>query len=166
MASFDRAMEFVFLWEGGYVDNPSDPGGETNFGISKRAYPDVDIKRLTKDAAEAIYWVDYWNEISGDQLPGPVAIAVMDFAVNSGVARASKTLQAVVGADQDGKIGPKTISLVRAATANRGKKMVAQDIVMRRADYLSQLVVDKPEFLPFLKGWMRRTHSLMAEVLS
>jgi len=166
MSSFERAMEFVLLWEGGYVNHPNDPGGETKFGIAKRSHPDVDIKNLTKWEAKAIYKADYWDKIKGDQLPDAIAIAVMDYAVNSGVDRASRALQLAVKAEIDGAIGPNTISQVRAATANRGKKSVAEDIVMQRVEFLTRLVQRKPEMIAFLTGWMKRTHSLMAEVMS
>ncbi len=164
MSSFDRAMEFVLRWEGGLVDHESDPGGLTNFGIAKRSHPDVDIKNLTEEQAKEIYRADYWDKIKGDQLPAAVAVAVMDYAVNSGVTRASRALQRVVHAGVDGQIGPNTISQVMAATANRSNQEVAQDVVMQRSDFLSGLVTKKPELTVFLKGWMRRTHSLMIEV--
>ena len=163
---FDKAMKFVLRWEGGYVNHVSDPGGETNFGIAKRSHPDVDIKNLTEEDAKEIYKTDYWNKIKGDQLPGPVATAVMDYAVNSGVSRASKTLQKVVGAGADGQIGPGTLGKVNEAVEARGAKVVARDIVMKRSDFLSDLVNRKPEMRVFMKGWMRRTHSLMDEVVS
>ncbi len=163
---FDRAMQFVFRWEGGYVNHPSDPGGETNFGIAKRSHPGVDIANLTEEGAKDIYRSDYWNKVKGDDLPAPVALAVMDYAVNSGVSRSSKTLQKVVGAGQDGAIGPGTLGKLAEAIAAKGEKNVAQDIVMSRADFLSDLVKRKPEMSAFLKGWMRRTHSCMAEVSS
>ncbi len=60
--NFEKAMTFIFKWEGGYVNDGNDPGGETNFGISKRAYPNLDIKNLTKDEAKQIYYRDYWEK--------------------------------------------------------------------------------------------------------
>jgi len=78
-------MDFVLSWEGGYVNDPRDPGGETKYGISKRAHPDVDIKNLTIEQAKAIYREEYWNRINGDELTFPEALALMDFAVHSGV---------------------------------------------------------------------------------
>jgi len=166
MDKFDRAMKFVFRWEGGYVNHPSDPGGETNFGIAKRSHPDVDIANLTEEGAKEIYRSDYWDKVRGDDLPDPIALAVMDYAVNSGTGRSSRTLQTVVGAGVDGAIGPGTLGKVAEAVAARGEKKVAQEIVMSRADFLSDLVKRKPEMAAFLKGWMRRTHSCMAEVSS
>jgi len=166
MTAFDRAMKFVFKWEGGYSNHPSDPGGETNFGIAKRSHPDVDIKNLTEEGAKEIYRKAYWDKIKGDDLPEEVAVALMDYAVNSGVDRAAKAIQRLVHVGVDGQIGPNTISAVQTAATLLGNKRVAQNIVMERSDFLCGLVANKPEMAVFMKGWMRRTHSLMAEVAS
>lgn len=164
MSSFDRAMEFVLRWEGGLVDNPADPGGETNFGIAHNSHPDVDIKNLTKETAKEIYRTEYWDKIKGNELPAPIAMAVMDYAVNSGVSRASKALQESVGATKDGQIGPATLQKLRVQAHLLGNRVIAQDVVIQRSDFLSSLVYKKPDMAVFLKGWMRRTHSLMIEV--
>ena len=74
--SFETVVHMVLEHEGGYVNHPSDPGGETKYGISKRAYPDVDIAELTKDDAADLYKRDYWDRIKGDDLPAGVACAV------------------------------------------------------------------------------------------
>jgi len=83
--SFDRVMEFIFRWEGGYVNDPDDPGGETKFGISKRANPDVNIKDLTQDEAKELYRGRYWKPVKGSTMPFIEALTTMDFAVHSGV---------------------------------------------------------------------------------
>ena len=165
MSTFERAMDFVLKWEGGYVNHPSDPGGETNFGIAQKSHPDVDIKNLREDQAMDIYREEYWNEIQGDELPDAVAIAVMDYAVNSGVKRASRALQNLVHAEVDGQIGPLTIKQVQIAADHLGAKVVAQKVVMQRSDFLCGLL-SNPDMAVFMKGWMRRTHSLMVEVMS
>lgn len=109
MSTFDRAMSFVLKFEGGYINDPNDAGGETNFGISKRSYPSEDIKALTVDRAKELYKNDYWLPVCADQLPENMAIAVMDCAVNQGVGTASRLLQLALGVEVDGNIGPKTI---------------------------------------------------------
>ena len=86
--SFERAIEFVLKHEGGYVDNPADPGGETRFGISKKTYPALDIRNLTIEAAKEIYRRDYWQKSGCEALEWPLSLVVMDSAVNCGVARA------------------------------------------------------------------------------
>lgn len=89
MDDFDKVMEFIFKWEGGYVNDPVDPGGETNFGIAKRSHPDVDIKNLTKDQAKEIYRNEYWAKLfkfySTEETVLP---ALMNAAVNMGVGEA------------------------------------------------------------------------------
>jgi hypothetical protein len=86
--AFEAAMNFVLRWEGGYVNDPYDPGGETKYGISKRQYPHLDIKNLTLDQAKEIYRRDYWAPSGCDKLPPQAAVALFDTAVNIGVRRA------------------------------------------------------------------------------
>jgi len=92
MTDFDRAMEFVFKWEGGYGNDPKDPGGETNFGISKRQYPTLIIKDVTQEEAKDIYEVDYWKKSGADALLWPMNLIVFDTAVNMGVSKAKAIL--------------------------------------------------------------------------
>jgi lysozyme family protein len=92
-SDFKQAMSFVFRWEGGYSTDPNDPGGETNFGISKRAYPNLDIKALTKEQAEEIYHKDYWDKAKCPEISYPLDIVVFDTAVNLGVSRALGFIQ-------------------------------------------------------------------------
>jgi lysozyme family protein len=87
--SFEKAMEFLLKWEGGYVNDPRDPGGETKYGISKRSHPNVDIANLTVEQATAIYKRDYWDALNLDALPPCFGIAVFDAAVNCGKAKAA-----------------------------------------------------------------------------
>jgi len=89
--SFERAIDFTLKWEGGYSNDPTDPGGETKYGISKRAHPDLDITNLTLEDAKDIYRTEYWNASGCDNLPEPLDIVVFDTAVNMGVGR-GKTL--------------------------------------------------------------------------
>ena len=98
MSNFDNAFVFVVGEEGGYVNNPADPGGETKYGISKRAYPAVDIANLTLDQAKAIYKRDYWDKMSLDAQPYDHALCLFDCAVNQGVARATAISSGVTGA--------------------------------------------------------------------
>ncbi len=86
--NFKRAIVFVLRHEGGYVNDPRDPGGETKFGISKRAYPQVDIMSLTVNEAKDIYKTDYWDRAGCDGLAWPLCLVVLDTAVNCGVDKA------------------------------------------------------------------------------
>jgi hypothetical protein len=99
MADFDMAVALVLKHEGGLVDDPNDPGGLTNFGISQRSYPNVDIRNLTADDAKAIYKRDYWFPIGGDAISNQsLANAALDFAVNAGVAMSNRTMMGPNGA--------------------------------------------------------------------
>lgn len=87
-SNFNQAVNFILRWEGGYVNDLNDPGGETKFGISKRAYPHLEISTLTEDQAKEIYHRDYWKKARCDELAVPLDMVVMDTAVNCGVSRA------------------------------------------------------------------------------
>ncbi|MBI5328869.1 MAG: hypothetical protein HZB80_11375 [Deltaproteobacteria bacterium] len=86
--NFERAIDFVIKQEGGYVNNPADPGGETNYGISKKAYPALDIKNLSQDAAKEIYKKDYWSKAGCESAEWPMCVVILDAAVQHGVSRA------------------------------------------------------------------------------
>jgi lysozyme family protein len=106
--AFLAAVAFTLRQEGGYANSAADPGGETNFGISKRQYPQLDIEALTRDAAIAIYHRDYWQRVRGDELPFPIAVVLFDTAVNGGAP--VRWLQlALGGLTVDGQLGPATI---------------------------------------------------------
>lgn len=107
--NFDKAFEQLLGHEGGYSNNPSDPGGETNWGISKRNYPNVNITSLTQEQAKVIYRRDYWLACHLDKLPDEVVFDVFDGAVNSGVSQSIKWLQAAAMVPQDGVIGTLTL---------------------------------------------------------
>ena len=163
--SFETVVHMVLEHEGGYVNHPSDPGGETKYGISKRAYPDVDIAELTEDEAAVIYKRDYWDRIKGDDLPVGVACAVMDYAVNSGISRASKALQSVCGiANGDGIIGPASLNAIWVTVKNDGEQSVVDAVTEQRQNFIRSLSI----YETFGKGWERRiteTHEKALELL-
>jgi hypothetical protein len=92
-AAFTDAMQFIFKWEGEYVNDPKDLGGETKYGISKRWYPHLDIKNLTRDQASKIYYKDYWKKAGCDKHFFPDNILLFDTAVHMGVFRALEIYQ-------------------------------------------------------------------------
>ena len=152
MSAYDQVFEIIIGHEGGYVNNPADPGGETKYGISKRAYPAVDIVALTLEQAKDIYKRDYWDKIEGDALDPGLALVAFDAAVNNGVGRAVRWLQAAVGVAADGAIGPATRAAVAAADA-------AETLVLlhgARIEFMASL----PTWPTFGKGWSRRLASL------
>jgi len=116
VALFDRvADEWLKGAEGGLVSDPDDPRGLTNWGISQRSYPDLDIASLTWEGAKALYHRDYWEAVAGDLLPAPVAACVFDAAVLQGAWTAKRLLQEALGVTPDGIIGPETLAAVRRA---------------------------------------------------
>jgi lysozyme family protein len=119
--AFERAMARLLGDEGGYADNPADPGGETKFGITKREYPKLDIAALTPAAAAAIYYRDWWQRYRYGELLGPIAVKLFDLAVNIGPDHAAGCLQRALRACgrrvvEDGALGLATITAARAAS--------------------------------------------------
>lgn len=150
---FIAFMPFIFEWEGGYDNDPDDPGGETKYGIDKRSHPRENIKNLTKQRAQEIYWSEYWQKAKCEEFPENVGEVVMNIAVNAGHGRASKWLQAAVGATVDGIIGPKTIS-----AAVEAGPCVAVALVDRMEEHYRSIA--KGSLAKFLKGWMNRNNAL------
>jgi len=91
--NFDHAVEIILRYEGGYVNDPYDPGGETNFGISKRSNPGVDIKNLTRESAKEIYRIAYWNPLRAEVMPAYLQLAHFDTAVNCGLHASEEILK-------------------------------------------------------------------------
>jgi lysozyme family protein len=115
MDTFPECLQLILAEEGRLNNHRQDPGGLTQFGISQRSYPNVDIARLTLAQASAIYLTDYWNPIKGDLLPAGLDLMVFDCAVNQGTTTAAVLLQKALGIKADGNIGP--ITLTRASQA-------------------------------------------------
>lgn len=154
--NFDSALKAVLHHEGGFVNHPADPGGMTNLGVTKKVWEEwvghpVDEKQmraLTPELVGPMYKAKYWDKIRGDDLPTGVDYAVFDAAVNSGPGRAAKWLQACVGVEPDGGIGPKTL----AAVAAFDPADLVEDYAKRRLSFL----MDLPHWGTFGKGWSRR----------
>jgi lysozyme family protein len=127
-------IPFIFKWEGGYDNDPDDPGGETKYGIDHRSHPNVDIKNLTKDGAQQIYWESYWVKYGCEDLPPKLGEVVFNACVNCGAGRAQKLV------DQS---GPDASAFV-----------AAQD------SFYHRLAAAKPALRKFLRGWLNRTRDL------
>ena len=112
MSLFLDLVDRVLSHEGGYVNDPNDPGGETKWGISKRSYPQLNIKGLTRQDAIAIYQRDFWQRVQGDRLPVPFVFQALDAAVNHGIGNAVRWMQRAAGVADDGVIGPVTLAAV------------------------------------------------------
>lgn len=145
---WDYAFQVLMDNEGGYVNDPKDLGGETKYGISKKAYPDLDIKNLTIAQAMEIYRKDYWDRCKCDYIPDALSVAVFDFAVNSGIKTAIKKLQIALGVTADGIIGNQTVGACNRLPV----KKVLDDYMDLRLDYLMSL----PKWKYYGNGWGSR----------
>lgn len=147
MITFDVAIERVLTEEGGYVNNPRDPGGETKWGISKRMYPNVDIANLTRDDAKEIYRRDFWVPI-GVGLDDAHKFMVLDAAVNHGIGNAVRMMQRAVGVADDGVWGPHSQSCYE----NQDKNDTGFKFYAERLDFMAKLLT----WDSFGRGWARR----------
>ncbi len=154
--NFEAALKAILHHEGGYVNHPKDPGGMTNLGVTKRVWEEwvghevteKIMRELTPEIVGPMYKVKYWDKVKGDDLPTGVDYVVFDAAVNSGPGRAAKWLQACVGVEPDGGIGPKTLAAVNAFDTNQ----LIEDYAKRRLSFL----MDLQTWDTFGKGWGRR----------
>jgi lysozyme family protein len=156
------ALDWVLGEEGGYSNDPDDAGGETRFGISFRAHPNVDIANLTRAAAAEIYRREYWLASGADHLPAALGIALFDGAVNQGRRRSVNLLQASLGVAQDGIVGLQTIAAANACDVRE----VLSDFLSWRTVAYSELAEEKPSQQRFRRGWFKRLFQLQAVCLS
>ena len=157
-AAFEKAVAFVLEQEGGWVDDPSDSGGETNFGISSPVLEKATFlglvpkgttpRTLTRAEAIGIYQDLYWNKIHGDELPPAVAFHLFDSAVNQGPETATRLLQQTLGVEPDGIVGEET---VRAAKDQVGARLLDEFVSKRLLRYVRTKNVER-----FAYGWIRR----------
>ena len=159
--NFDECLKMLLHHEGGYVNHPKDPGGETNLGVTKRVYEKwggtKDMKDLTVEDVAPIYKKEYWDKCRCDDLESGVDWAVFDWAVNSGTGRAAKAIQKICGASQDGAIGPKTLALI----GTQNTEYVIEEFGKIRQDFYESLKT----FDTFGKGWTRRNKETTAKAL-
>ena len=150
--NFDECLKMLLHHEGGYVNHPKDPGGETNLGVTKRVYEKwggtKDMKDLTVEDVAPIYKKNYWDKCKCDDLESGVDWVVFDWAVNSGTGRAAKAIQKICGASQDGAIGPKTLALIKT----QDTEYVIEEFGKIRQNFYESLKT----FDTFGKGWTRR----------
>ena len=146
--SFEKSINRLLGHEGGYVNNPNDPGGETNWGISKRSYPNINMKELTREQAIALYKRDFWDAIGADDLPEGIGYQLLDFAVNSGCATAIRALQRAVGVADDGHIGPVSIAAINATSPHD----LIMHLLAERLDFMTRL----SNWPNASRGWSRR----------
>ena len=134
MNTFQQAIEFVLKWEGKYVNDPKDPGGETNYGIAKRSHPNVDIKNLSLVDAVAIYKREYWDFYRLYNASLPLCIVLLDGYVQH---RPNVMKQMAEVAGEDWKL-----------------------LIQTRIQFYLRLIQKNPELIRFKKGWLNRMNDL------
>lgn len=166
--TYGRALAFTLQWEGEYVNHPKDPGGATNKGITQAVYNSYrrakgkrtrSVRWIRKSEVHDIYRTRYWDAARCDGMPHLVAIAHFDWAVNTGLRRATRHLQGVVGTATDGVWGPKSQKALLDRVAERGELIVTEQYMNRRERYYLWLG-STPRFKVFLRGWMNRLNAL------
>jgi len=146
--NFEQAFVKLIGHEGGYANNPKDPGGETKYGISKRAYPGEDIANMTLERAKSIYQRDYWGPAGCDTVPDTIKFPLFDMAVNLGVKTAIKQLQKTCQTTEDGILGPMTLQALNSMDQIK----LAVRLVANQLEYYTGLVT----WPAFGKGWSKR----------
>ena len=158
MSNFSECLKLVLHHEGGYVNHPKDPGGETNMGVTKRVYEEFggtkDMKDLEFEDVMPIYKKNYWDRVKADDLPAGLDLCVFDFGVNAGTGRAAKYLQSLVGATADGAIGPNTLKTVEVYVQIEGIEATIEAYQKNRQGYYEKLKT----FETFGRGWTLRNN--------
>lgn len=165
---FSRSLPFVLRWEGGFVNNPADPGGATNKGVTqavydawrkRRALPERPVREIDDDEVATIYEGDYWMPPRCDVLGRGLDLVQFDTAVNMGVGRAVRMLQATLACGVDGDFGGETLRAVEQCDLGGAVAGYCD----RREAYYRGLVAKKPALGIFLKGWLNRLNALRHE---
>ena len=166
ISNWNNAFNLMLKSEGGYVNNPADPGGMTNLGVTKatwenwagRESDEAEMRGLTPEKVEPLYKKKYWNAVRGDELPAGISYLCFDFAVNAGAGRAIKTLQSAVGVTPDGGFGPMTMAAVQAIDpVTLIERFSAEKVVFYRS--LST-------FATFGNGWLNRVADVKVKAIS
>jgi lysozyme family protein len=163
--NWDKSFDMVIVHEGGYVDNPADPGGATNWGCTKAVWEKYvghevtkdDIKSLTKEDVKPLYKRNYWDALHGDAIPSGLDYCLFDCAINSGVGRASKWIQEIAGVTADGAIGNNSV----AAITQINPVTAINEFCDKRQAFLESLKT----FATFGKGWTKRVSDVRAKAL-
>ena len=160
MSIFSDCLAFTLKEEGGFSNNPNDPGGATMCGVTLNVYrawknnqsltPD-DLKNISQQELSDLYSQKYWVPSSCDKLPIGISLSVFDMSVNAGVGRSIRLLQSSIGAISDGSIGPQTLSKVASFDAT--------DVINKLADQHTSFYKSLPAFKYFGKGWLSRVDS-------
>jgi len=155
-SNWQKSFELMLKSEGGFGNDPRDPGGMTNLGVTKatwenwvgRASDENEMRSLTPEKVEPLYKKKFWDAVRGDELPVGIDYLVFDFAVNAGVGRSAKVLQMAIGANPDGSIGPLTLMAV--------SNFDPADLIDRFSNAKEDFYKSLPTFETFGRGWLNR----------
>ena len=163
--NFEKSLELILHHEGGFVDHPEDPGGATNKGITLDTYSGYlgrkatvdELKNIPDDHVKDIYKNNYWDRVKGDDLPSGLDLCLFDWAVNSGFKRPARVLQNLLGVEEDGYIGAKTLEKCKSFLNNpmypkTSLRYVISEVTKEREHFYRKL----KHFDTFGKGWLRR----------
>ena len=154
--NYQTCLEMILHHEGGYVNHPEDPGGETNLGVTKRVYEEwggtKDMKDLEVEDVAPIYEKNYWGRMKCDDMPAGLDLCVFDFGVNAGTGRSAKFLQTMIGTVADGGIGPNTLKALDLYIDENGIEDTIKNFQAERQSYYESLST----FDTFGRGWTRR----------
>jgi len=155
MELFDKCMAVIFAHEGGYINDPDDLGGETNYGICKRYFPNEDIKNLTKERAKELYYEHYWNPMRLGNIwtKDSAVLEIFDMGVNAGKKRAIRMAQKIVMTATDGVMGP-----ITGTAIDQYHGFVEKYKEARRA-YYRDIAKRRPKNQKFLNGWLNRVET-------
>jgi len=165
-SNWDNAFKMMLSSEGGYVNHPSDPGGMTNLGVTKRVWEEwvgresneKEMRSLTPEMVEPLYKRKFWDAVRGDELPAGISYLIFDFAVNAGVGRSIKTLQSAIGVTPDGGFGPMTMAAVQAVDPVE----LVEKFSQAKEDFYRSLNT----FETFGKGWLNRVAAVKVKATS
>ena len=165
--NFDKALELLLKHEGGYVNHPSDPGGITNLGVTKRVYEEwvgysvseYTMQNLTPEDVEPIYEKNYWDKLKCDDMPDGLDLMLFDFGVNAGPGRAAKFLQKLLGVTQDGGIGPQTLGALQSAIGE-DKVTQTREMIKKYQSMRQEYYEGLSTFDTFGRGWTRRVNEV------
>ena len=154
--NFDISLDFLLKSEGGFVNDPKDPGGMTNLGVTAKSWSEYkgrptsekEMRALTENTVAPFYEKKYWDACKCDDLPSGIDYLVFDFAVNAGPGRAIKTLQKAIGAPEDGEVGPVTLQNIDV--------MDKSELITRFSEAKKEYYASLPIFSTFGKGWLTR----------
>jgi len=166
---FATCLAEILKHEGGFVDHPRDPGGMTNLGVTRKTWEEwtgrpaseADMRALTPAKVTPLYSKNYWDKVRCDELHPALAMCVFDFAVNAGPGRSARYLQAMLGVERDGIVGPGTVAAATRFVASNGAAEAVKRFQQSRRDYYRRLST----FDTFGRGWLRRVDAVETAAL-